>query len=95
MKKIFLPLLVTVIVLLNGSFAQNNNNQTHVPAWSKDAVWYQIFPERFSNGDKSNDPAPGDNGYFVNGENHVTFSVKAAAASSRSSKWCLVVPMIW
>ena len=60
MKKIFLPLLVTVIVLLNGSFAQNNNNQTHVPAWSKDAVWYQIFPERFSNGDKSNDPAPGD-----------------------------------
>lgn len=24
--------------------------------WQKDAVWYQIFPERFRNGDPSNDP---------------------------------------
>lgn len=27
------------------------------PAWVKDTVWYQIFPERFCNGDPSNDPA--------------------------------------
>lgn len=27
-----------------------------VPAWVKDAVFYQIFPERFANGDPSNDP---------------------------------------
>ncbi len=27
-----------------------------VPAWAKDAVWYQIFVERFRNGDPSNDP---------------------------------------
>ncbi len=27
------------------------------PAWAQHAVWYQIFPERFRNGDKSNDPA--------------------------------------
>lgn len=26
------------------------------PAWVKNTVWYQIFPERFANGDKSNDP---------------------------------------
>ena len=26
------------------------------PEWSKDAIWYQIFPERFNNGDRSNDP---------------------------------------
>lgn len=26
------------------------------PAWVKDAVFYQIFPERFANGDPSNDP---------------------------------------
>ncbi|WP_195575348.1 alpha-glycosidase [Paenibacillus sp. 1001270B_150601_E10] len=26
------------------------------PSWVKDAVFYQIFPERFANGDKSNDP---------------------------------------
>ncbi len=27
-----------------------------VPDWVKDAIFYQIFPERFANGDKSNDP---------------------------------------
>lgn len=26
------------------------------PAWAKDAIWYQIFTERFYNGDKQNDP---------------------------------------
>lgn len=26
------------------------------PEWVKDAVFYQIFPERFANGDKTNDP---------------------------------------
>ena len=27
-----------------------------VPAWAKEVVWYQIFPERFNNGDPANDP---------------------------------------
>ncbi|UOR11007.1 alpha-glycosidase [Halobacillus amylolyticus] len=26
------------------------------PHWVKDTVWYQIFPERFANGNKDNDP---------------------------------------
>lgn len=26
------------------------------PDWSREAVWYQIFPERFANGDPNNDP---------------------------------------
>ncbi|WP_094243390.1 glycoside hydrolase family 13 protein [Tetragenococcus halophilus] len=26
------------------------------PSWVRDTVWYQIFPERFCNGDKKNDP---------------------------------------
>ncbi|MGX7014367.1 glycoside hydrolase family 13 protein [Vagococcus silagei] len=26
------------------------------PEWVKETVWYQIFPERFDNGDQSNDP---------------------------------------
>ena len=30
-----------------------------VPAWAKDAVYYYIFPERFRNGDASNDPKSG------------------------------------
>lgn len=29
----------------------------HVPDWIHDRVWYQIFPERFCNGDPGNDPA--------------------------------------
>ena len=31
-----------------------------VPEWAKHAVWYQIFPERFRNGDPSNDPTVAD-----------------------------------
>ena len=31
-------------------------NPTRVPAWVQDAVFYQIFPERFRNGDPTNDP---------------------------------------
>ena len=29
---------------------------TDLEAWQTEAVWYQIFPERFRNGDPSNDP---------------------------------------
>ena len=31
-------------------------NAKSVPEWAKLAVWYQIFPERFCNGDITNDP---------------------------------------
>ena len=27
-----------------------------VPDWAKGIIWYQIFPERFANGDPTNDP---------------------------------------
>ncbi len=30
------------------------------PEWARRAVWYQIFPERFRNGDRGNDPALSD-----------------------------------
>lgn len=33
-----------------------NNQLDFVPSWAKCAVWYQIFPERFWNGDPANDP---------------------------------------
>lgn len=35
-------------------------NLLHVPKWAQDATWYQIFPERFRNGDPSNDPTVDD-----------------------------------
>ncbi len=28
----------------------------HMPEWAKHVIWYQIFPERFRNGDSNNDP---------------------------------------
>jgi len=31
-----------------------------VPQWAKSVVWYQIFPERFRNGDPGNDPKMAD-----------------------------------
>jgi len=31
-----------------------------VPAWAGDAIWYQIFVERFRNGDPANDPTVND-----------------------------------
>lgn len=33
---------------------------SNVPEWSKHVVWYQIFPERFRNGDPANDPTVED-----------------------------------
>ncbi|MEZ4767133.1 MAG: glycoside hydrolase family 13 protein [Caldilineales bacterium] len=33
-----------------------NQQPDFVPEWAKRAVWYQIFPERFANGDPGNDP---------------------------------------
>ncbi|WP_146204438.1 glycoside hydrolase family 13 protein [Massilia glaciei] len=34
-----------------------------VPGWARDAVYYYIFPDRFRNGDKRNDPTPGRSRY--------------------------------
>ena len=33
-------------------------NKTNPPEWAKNVIWYQIFVERFNNGDPSNDPTP-------------------------------------
>ncbi len=37
-------------------------NPAATPDWAKDAVWYQIFPERFRNGAPQSDPRPEDFG---------------------------------
>jgi glycosidase len=34
----------------------HKNDLFKVPEWAKEAVFYQIFPDRFANGDPSNDP---------------------------------------
>jgi len=63
--KIFIPLF-----LVAGIFFSCNQNsklmpdesqaENQVPEWSKEAVWYQIFVERFRNGDTTNDPTAED-----------------------------------
>ncbi len=42
---------ITQITIEDGEF---------VPHWAKTIVWYQVFPERFRNGDPSNDPTMAD-----------------------------------
>ncbi len=44
--------LSIVIVLLFSGCIENKNSTS----WHEDAIWYQIFPDRFYNGDTSNDP---------------------------------------
>lgn len=59
-----LPLLLLLITLAACSGAQTTQQhdtsplsvEERVPSWAADAVFYQIFPERFRNGDPSNDP---------------------------------------
>ena len=56
-------LLITVCVLCDAGYPSNDGidkSTVKVPEWSKHVVWYQIFPERFRNGDKGNDPTMED-----------------------------------
>jgi glycosidase len=56
MKKVFFTVIALSIMIFPQVSNQTNNAEDFVPAWAKKAVWYQIFPERFCNGDKTNDP---------------------------------------
>jgi len=65
-KKIFLLLLIVVFLFVGCGPMHNKNTYNidkslaSVPTWAKEAIWYQIFVERFRNGDPSNDPSPAD-----------------------------------
>lgn len=45
-----------MVFVLAGSSLFCVAQKDFTPAWSKGVVWYQIFPERYYNGDPSNDP---------------------------------------
>ena len=53
---------VLIFVIASGTIRAEESVKTSefVPDWAKDAVWYQIFPERFRNADPANDPAKAD-----------------------------------
>jgi glycosidase len=55
--------LILVLIFISFSFAiaqTKNKDISRVPSWAKQAVWYQIFPERFNNADTANDPTVED-----------------------------------
>jgi cyclomaltodextrinase len=49
-------LLLLIFCCSIASVAQTASDSLHIPDWVQDAVFYQIFPERFANGDPTNDP---------------------------------------
>ena len=51
MKGFSLKLLTLLLLIFCSLTAQDN-----FPGWAEGIVWYQIFPERFANGDTTNDP---------------------------------------
>jgi len=59
--------LIVIVLLIAGCGPMRNKNRPEidkslasVPSWAKEAIWYQIFVERFRNGDPGNDPTPAD-----------------------------------
>ena len=58
----FVPfgILVLSAACSGGSPGEPATPNLAVPAWPADVVWYQIFVERFRNGDPSNDPTAED-----------------------------------
>ncbi|MFK5856335.1 MAG: alpha-amylase family glycosyl hydrolase [Bacteroidota bacterium] len=57
MIKYTVALLLLIIQITNLS-AQQDSNLSNPPSWAKSQIWYQIFVERFNNGDTTNDPTP-------------------------------------
>ncbi len=48
--------ILLLAVLLPSPLKADANSPLPVPKWAADAIWYQIFVERFRNGDIANDP---------------------------------------
>ncbi|MDZ7762987.1 MAG: glycoside hydrolase family 13 protein [Melioribacteraceae bacterium] len=59
--KILIGVILTLVLISCSSEEEPTTVKPEdVPPWAKEAVWYQIFPERFNNADPSNDPQPKD-----------------------------------
>ena len=57
--RIFPPGIILLLAMFSSCRQQAEktaNPGEFPPGWSEGMVWYQIFPERFSNGDTNNDP---------------------------------------
>lgn len=54
--KNFTILIFYFLVFIDSSNNLLSQQKSFVPDWVKDAIFYQIFPERFANGNTKNDP---------------------------------------
>ena len=60
-RKLFLLLLAGILLIQAGCKQKTEiKDIASVPVWAEEAIWYQIFVERFRNGDTLNDPKPED-----------------------------------
>jgi len=53
-------LLIILLFLAIPATSQPATRANEPPAWAKSVIWYELFVERFYNGDPSNDPTPTD-----------------------------------
>ena len=60
MKNITLFILALPFIMGCSTNQEADAVKYPVPKWAKQVVWYQIFPERFHNGDQGNDPTLDD-----------------------------------
>ena len=63
MNRILINCLSLFTIILVLSCSETKEQETAFedpPQWSKEVIWYQIFVERFRNGDPSNDPTKED-----------------------------------
>lgn len=63
LSQLLKPVALTIFatLLLHGCQSSSEVEVAlNVPLWAKKAIWYQIFPERFRNGDPDNDPSVED-----------------------------------
>jgi cyclomaltodextrinase len=56
LRTIFLLIMFCVKILSQTGEGSSMSEKDFVPKWAKEVVWYQIFPDRFRNGDVTNDP---------------------------------------
>lgn len=63
MKRFAFEFSVFVLLFITSLSAQQN-----FPEWAEGIVWYQIFPERFADGDTTNDP--GADKVFINSKSY-------------------------
>lgn len=63
MRTVTYLLIASILIISLATSCKTNQPENKIsgpPEWSKNVIWYQIFVERFNNGDPSNDPTVED-----------------------------------